>query len=380
MRKTIILLAAVAGIQASAQSWNLTGNSGTNPTTNFIGTTDSQSLILKTNNAEKMRITPEGRFIFHGVTTAGQIWDKNLFFGGGMDQTTSTNNAVFGMGALTQLTDGGGNTAIGTNAMSLFTNGTMNVSIGFNSMRNTISGSYNTAVGMNALEYFRTGLGNVGIGNSTLGSGNLVGDFNLAVGTSTLRYIESGNYNNIIGGDSFRALKKGSNNINVGFSNAKLITEGDSNIYIGNNIVPVAAIPSNELNIGNWIVGNNGTIGIGQFASQLPADGVAQDGEKYKLFVKDGIRTEKVKVDIADSNGWADYVFEKDYKLMPLNEVEQFINKNGHLPEVPTTEEAIKNGIELKAMNILLLKKIEELTLYNIEQQKRIEALEKKVK
>lgn len=380
MRKTIILLAAVAGIQASAQSWNLTGNSGTNSTTNFIGTTDNQSLILKTNNAEKMRITPEGRFIFHGVTAAGQIWDKNLFFGGGMDQTTTSNNAVFGMGALTQLTDGGGNTAVGTNAMSLFTNGTMNVSIGFNSMRNTISGSYNTAVGMNALEYFRTGLGNVGIGNSTMGSGNLVGDFNLAVGTSTLRYIESGNYNNIIGGDSFRALKKGSNNINVGFSNAKFITEGDSNIYIGNNIVPVAAIPSNELNIGNWIVGNNGTIGIGQFTSQLPADGVAQDGEKYKLFVKDGIRTEKVKVDIADSNGWADYVFEKDYKLMPLNEVEKFINKNGHLPEVPTTEEAIKNGIELKAMNILLLKKIEELTLYNIEQQKRIEALEKKVK
>lgn len=380
MRKTIILLAAVAGIQASAQSWNLTGNSGTNPTTNFIGTTDSQSLIFKANNAEKMRITPEGRFIFHGVTAAGQIWDKNLFFGGGMDQTTTSNNAVFGMGALTQLTDGGGNTAVGTNAMSLFTNGTMNVSIGFNSMRNTISGSYNTAVGMNALEYFRTGLGNVGIGNSTMGSGNLVGDFNLAVGTSTLRYIESGNYNNIIGGDSFRALKKGSNNINVGFSNAKFITEGDNNIYIGNNIVPVAAIPSNELNIGNWIVGNNGTIGIGQFTSQLPADGVAQDGEKYKLFVKDGIRTEKVKVDIADSNGWADYVFEKDYKLMPLNEVEKFINKNGHLPEVPTTEEAIKNGIELKAMNILLLKKIEELTLYNIEQQKRIEALEKKVK
>lgn len=100
----------------------------------------------------------------------------------------------------------------------------------------------------------------------------------------------------------------------------------------------------------------------------------------YKLFVKDGIKTEKVKVEIAAENGWADYVFKKDYKLMPLYEVESYINTNGHLPEVPSTEEAIKNGIELKEMNILLLKKIEELTLHAIEQNKRIEELEKSKK
>jgi len=92
----------------------------------------------------------------------------------------------------------------------------------------------------------------------------------------------------------------------------------------------------------------------------------------YRLFVKDGIKTEKVKVEIAAENGWADYVFKKDYKLMPLNEVESYININGHLPEVPSTEEAIKNGIELKEMNILLLKKVEELTLHLIEQNNQI--------
>lgn len=102
------------------------------------------------------------------------------------------------------------------------------------------------------------------------------------------------------------------------------------------------------------------------------------DCADYRLFVKDGIRTERVKVDIAANNGWADYVFEPDYKLMPLTEVEQFIKQNGHLPEVPTTAQAIANGIELKEMNILLLKKVEELTLYSIELQKRIEALESK--
>ncbi len=99
----------------------------------------------------------------------------------------------------------------------------------------------------------------------------------------------------------------------------------------------------------------------------------------YKLFVRDGIRTEQVKVDVSPSNGWADYVFKKEYKLRSLAEVEKYIAENGHLPEVPSEKHAIENGVELKAMNILLLKKIEELTLYTIEQEKRIEALEAKM-
>ncbi len=96
----------------------------------------------------------------------------------------------------------------------------------------------------------------------------------------------------------------------------------------------------------------------------------------YKLFVKGGIKTEKVKVEIAAENNWADYVFKKDYKLMPLKDIESYIRTNGHLPEVPSTEEAIQNGIELKEMNILLLKKVEELTLHLIEQDKRLKELE----
>lgn len=97
----------------------------------------------------------------------------------------------------------------------------------------------------------------------------------------------------------------------------------------------------------------------------------------YRLFVKDGIKTEKVKVEIANINGWADYVFEKDYNLMPLKELESFVKKKKRLPEVPSASEAVSNGIELKEMNILLLKKVEELTLYILELNKRIEKLEK---
>ncbi|MBV8328380.1 hypothetical protein [Chryseobacterium sp.] len=380
MKKTIILLAAVCGLAVHAQSWNLTGNSGTAPGTNFIGTTDNQSLVFKTNNTDKLKITPGGRFIFFDVTSAGQVWDRNLFFGGGYDNPTGLLNTAFGMGTFTMNSTGGANAAFGGNAMSLMTSGDMNVAIGANSMRLTNSGSMNTALGMNAMESFKTGAGNIGIGNSAIGSGYLTGDYNVGIGKDALRYIGTGNNNTVVGASSFGGMTSGSNNIALGFSNANTILSGNNNIFIGNSIIPYMSAPQNELNIGNWIIGNNGTIGIGKFISPLPADGITSDGLKYKLFVKEGIRTEKIKVDIAPDNGWADYVFKKDYKLMPLNELDQFITENGHLPEVPTTEDAIKNGIELKEMNILLLKKIEELTLYTLEQQKRIDALEKKIK
>lgn len=104
------------------------------------------------------------------------------------------------------------------------------------------------------------------------------------------------------------------------------------------------------------------------------------DDTDYRLFVKDGIKTEKVKVEIASVNGWADYVFKEDYNLMSLAEVENYISKNGHLPNIPSAEEIVEDGgFELKEMNIKLLEKIEELTLYIIDQNKRIEALEVKL-
>jgi hypothetical protein len=87
----------------------------------------------------------------------------------------------------------------------------------------------------------------------------------------------------------------------------------------------------------------------------------------YKLFVEQGIRTRKVKVDALT---WADYVFHANYRLRPLSEVEQYIKQHGHLPEVPSEEEVSKDGIDLGNNQATLLKKIEELTLYVIEQSK----------
>lgn len=101
------------------------------------------------------------------------------------------------------------------------------------------------------------------------------------------------------------------------------------------------------------------------------------DNSDYRLFVKNGIKTEKVMVEVASTNGWADYVFKEDYNLLPLKDVKNFIDENKHLPNMPSAEKIVENGgFELKEMNVKLLEKIEELTLYIIEQDKRIEALE----
>ena len=85
------------------------------------------------------------------------------------------------------------------------------------------------------------------------------------------------------------------------------------------------------------------------------------------------IHAKSAKLDLKE---WADYVFEDGYDLMRLREIEKYINTYGHLPEVPTTEEVQKNGIELGQMNTLLLKKIEELTLHLIEKEHQVEKLQ----
>ncbi len=105
----------------------------------------------------------------------------------------------------------------------------------------------------------------------------------------------------------------------------------------------------------------------------------------YKLYVGGGIRTELVQVDAASI--WPDYVFSHNYNLKPLHQVESYINKNHHLEGVPSADEIKEQGINLAQMDATLLQKIEELTLYLIEQQKvdkfqkeEIEALKAEVK
>lgn len=104
-----------------------------------------------------------------------------------------------------------------------------------------------------------------------------------------------------------------------------------------------------------------------------PADSsnVIQSGE-FSLWVSKGIVSEDFAIENADD--WADFVFKDDYDLLPIAELEAYIQKNGHLPEMPSEAEVKKRGYSLHDINKKLLQKIEELTLYTIEQEKRLKA------
>jgi hypothetical protein len=116
----------------------------------------------------------------------------------------------------------------------------------------------------------------------------------------------------------------------------------------------------------NTFTGNqifNGNVGIGV------------TNPNNKLDVNGTVHSKEVKVDMI---GWSDFVFKKEYNLPTLAEVEKHINEKGHLENIPSEEEVLKNGINLGEMNAKLLQKIEELTLYMIDMKK--ENMEMKTK
>jgi hypothetical protein len=130
----------------------------------------------------------------------------------------------------------------------------------------------------------------------------------------------------------------------------------------------------NDLLIGNLAVLNqgyanlitikpNGNVGIG-----------TGETYSYKLAVDGAILTEEVTVKVSEN--WPDYVFDKNYELPALPRLEEYIRENGHLPGIPSAQEVMMNGLKTGEMHISLLRKIEELTLYIIEQEARINKIE----
>ncbi|MDG3581256.1 hypothetical protein [Galbibacter pacificus] len=116
----------------------------------------------------------------------------------------------------------------------------------------------------------------------------------------------------------------------------------------------------------DFTITQNGNVGIGSISPDA------------KLMVAGDIHASEVRLDL---NGTVppDYVFKEGYYLKSLKEVENHINEKGHLPNIPSAEEMEEEGINLKGMNLKLLEKIEELTLYTIQQQKMINEQNKRI-
>lgn len=120
--------------------------------------------------------------------------------------------------------------------------------------------------------------------------------------------------------------------------------------------------------------------GIGQ-TEKLRIDGngnvgIGTTNPDSRLTVAGNIHAQEVKVTV-NAGQVPDYVFADDYKLKSLKEVEEYIKQNSHLPEIPSAQEIEEKGLLLAGMNLSLLKKIEEMTLYMIEQDKEMKSLKK---
>lgn len=304
--------------------------------------------------------------------------DKNVFLGAisGANNTNGEYNVFTGYAAGNGNLTGNNNTFTGYN--SGFKNTTSNNSFyGYQSGYNTTTGGTNTFIGLasgfsntsgseNTFSGVYSGFSNtLGIANAYYGNGsgnaNKTGSYNVCLGFNSGYSSNSTTGKNVyLGAGAGSNNTSGGSNVCIGFEAGKFET-GSNKFYLANT----SGAP---LVYGDF---STGKVGIGGMTSFPENAGTIPVGA-YKLFVKGGILTEEVRVHLA--TGWADYVFADSYKLPALKDVEKYIADNGHLPNVPSAKEVKDNGIELGEMANIQQEKIEELTLYAIQQNKQIEA------
>lgn len=305
--------------------------------------------------------------------------EDNVFIGhtSGEDNTTGINNVFVGIATGNSITTGNRNTFIGENAGGAAVDTTRtSVFLGSQSGQNSV-GVDNVFAGTDS------GLSANGISNSYFG--HRAGE------------ISNGN-NNVFLGSRTGLVSNGSNNVFIGSGSGRSVTSGNGNVFIGGGtnftgsssnqlIIHNSSSPTPLIN-GNFLsdelkfnankvgIGYEGTMGEEGFGD-FP-DNTLVNYDDYRLFVRGGVLAEEVR--IRTQANWADYVFENDYKLMPLNEVEQYITENGHLPNMPSAEQVKEEGLEISNIVTLQQEKIEELTLHLIEQEKEMKELKAQVR
>ncbi|MDU1906113.1 MAG: hypothetical protein E6772_15180 [Dysgonomonas sp.] len=156
-------------------------------------------------------------------------------------------------------------------------------------------------------------------------------------------------------------------NENVSSANLRISYFGDNNVGDG-----YIKYPRNF-----YFMNNNEKVLIGIFQNGNVSIGQADPTEK--LSVNGTIRAKEIKVEPSGWAAWPDYVFHSDYNLRSLKEVKSYIKENNHLPDIPSEAEVKEDGVGLGELTTKLLQKIEELTLYVIQQEEKIEELNNKL-
>lgn len=256
------------------------------------------------------------------------------------------------------------NTVFGMQAFSHNSSGDYNTVTGYQALYTNTTGYYNTSSGFQSLYFNTTGYNNTATGTSAL-LNNTTGVYNSAHGAYSLYYNTSGYYNTANGVYALYSNTTGSYNTALGDS-AGSNSLGSSNVFIG-HLAGANETGSNKMYIGNDTVKTllYGDFSSGQVLLGKPnATGYVFKGTRT-LNVLGGILTDSMR--LAPNGDWADKVFNKDYPLKPLQELEQYISANKHLPGIPSASEVKDNGVNVAAIETKLLEKIEELTLYVLE-------------
>jgi hypothetical protein len=366
---TLAMYSAMSGTNFNTiQLFSSYGTSGTcGITANANGNTQFP-FVIATSGIERFRISAAGKI---GIGTTAPVNIFDVAAGTVIGASYAGTNTAPTNGLLVQ-----GNVGIGTTAPA----NKLDVAAG-----TVIGASYagtNTAPTNGLLVQGNVGIGITApanlldvAGGSAIGSGyagttsptnGLIVKGNTGIGTKT-----PVNKLDVAGGLAIGSSYAGTNTVPTN----GLLVQGKTGI--GTSTIPTGGpgggyklAVSGNMNIDSSLV--IGTTSSFTYSTPFPAP--------YKLYVAGGILTEKLKVSPKTTSDWSDFVFDKNYKLRSLSEVETYINENKHLPGVASAEEVIANGIDVAKMDAKLLEKIEELTLYMIEIKKENEEMKKEIK
>lgn len=241
----------------AGSGWSLTGNSGTNPTINFIGTTDNNDVVFKRNNTLAGRINDEnvslGDRSLNAITSGiGNVAMGRIAL---FSNTTASYNTALGASTLFATTTGQANTAIGYNALSINTIGSNNVAVGVEALRNTTTSSL-VAVGYQALTANTSGSFNTAVGYQSM-LANTIGGFNTANGYFALKNNTTGESNTASGYGSLDSNTTGNGNTANGASALSENQQGNNNTANGSNALTNNVLGNENTAVGSGSLGGN---------------------------------------------------------------------------------------------------------------------------